>query len=223
MVAGLGEGRALELAEALARHSLIEHDSTSDGPRCRMLETVRVFVAERLAGRANASEVQRRHAGYYRGPGRTGRTAPAPRWPRRMAGPAADRGGQPGRRRRLVPRSRPRAAARLVLRPAALLAAGQRHPGSGPRLDRPAPARRRLPRPAGPRRAAVGGRSHRQPGRRRRGGSAASQELAPLLTEIDAPYLHAVCQLAMAWAATIVRDSTAPSGSGCSAKPILTP
>jgi predicted ATPase len=31
-----------------------------------MLETVRAFVAERLAARPDAAEVARRHAGYYR-------------------------------------------------------------------------------------------------------------------------------------------------------------
>ena len=65
-VAGLGEDRALDLTEALVRHSLIQLDSTGDEPRCRMLETVRVFVAERLAARADAAEVRRRHASYYR-------------------------------------------------------------------------------------------------------------------------------------------------------------
>jgi hypothetical protein len=34
-------------------------------PRARMLETVREFVAERLAARPDAAEVGRRHAGYY--------------------------------------------------------------------------------------------------------------------------------------------------------------
>jgi predicted ATPase/class 3 adenylate cyclase len=65
-VAGLEEDRALELLEALARHSLIQLDSTGPGPRCRMLETVRAFVAERLAARPDAAQIQRRHAGYYR-------------------------------------------------------------------------------------------------------------------------------------------------------------
>jgi predicted ATPase len=65
-VASLEEDQALELTDALARHSLVQLGSTSDGPRCRMLETVRVFVAERLATRADAAEVRRRHAGYYR-------------------------------------------------------------------------------------------------------------------------------------------------------------
>jgi tetratricopeptide (TPR) repeat protein len=65
-VAGLEEDRALELLEALARHSLVQLDLSSEASRCRMLETVRAFVAERLAARADAAEVQRRHADYYR-------------------------------------------------------------------------------------------------------------------------------------------------------------
>jgi predicted ATPase len=65
-VAGLDEDRALDLTEALARHSLIYLDPGGDGPRPRMLETIRAFVAERLAARPDAAEVERRHAGYYR-------------------------------------------------------------------------------------------------------------------------------------------------------------
>jgi predicted ATPase len=65
-VADLDEDRALELSEALARHSLIYLDDGGAGPRSRMLETIRAFVAERLAGRPDASEIGRRHAGYYR-------------------------------------------------------------------------------------------------------------------------------------------------------------
>jgi predicted ATPase len=65
-VAGLDESRALELSEALARHSLIYLDSTGSGPRSRMLETIRVFVAERLAARPDMAAVRRRHADYYR-------------------------------------------------------------------------------------------------------------------------------------------------------------
>ena len=65
-VAGLEEERALELSEALARHSLVYADSTGLGPRSRMLETVREFMAERLAARPDADQVRRRHAGYYR-------------------------------------------------------------------------------------------------------------------------------------------------------------
>jgi predicted ATPase len=65
-VAGLDDDRSLELAEALVRHSLVQLDSGRDGPRCRMLETIRQFVAERLAARPDVAEVERRHADYYR-------------------------------------------------------------------------------------------------------------------------------------------------------------
>ncbi len=65
-VASLDEDEALERFEALARHSLIYLDPADDGPRLRMLETIRAFVAERLAARPDAAEIRRRHAGYYR-------------------------------------------------------------------------------------------------------------------------------------------------------------
>ena len=64
-VADLDEDRALELSEALARHSLIYLDSAGLGPRSRMLETIRAFVAERLAARPDTAEIHRRYAGYY--------------------------------------------------------------------------------------------------------------------------------------------------------------
>jgi predicted ATPase len=64
-VAGLDEDRALELSEALARHSLVQLDSTDRGPRLRMLETIREFLAERLAVRPDVAGVGRRHADYY--------------------------------------------------------------------------------------------------------------------------------------------------------------
>jgi predicted ATPase len=65
-VADVAEDRALELCEALARHSLVELDSAGPEPRARMLETIREFVAERLAVRPDAAEVGRRHADHYR-------------------------------------------------------------------------------------------------------------------------------------------------------------
>jgi predicted ATPase len=65
-VAGLDEDRALELSEALARHSLVYVEDTELGPRIRMLETIRAFAAERLAAWPDATEIGRRHAGYYR-------------------------------------------------------------------------------------------------------------------------------------------------------------
>jgi predicted ATPase/class 3 adenylate cyclase len=65
-VASLDEDRALELSEALARHSLIDLDRSGQGPRLRMLDTVGVFVAERLAAQPDATEIGRRHADHYR-------------------------------------------------------------------------------------------------------------------------------------------------------------
>jgi predicted ATPase len=65
-VAGLDEDHALERSEALARHSLIYLDPAGDGPRLRMLETIRAFVAERLVTRPDGAEIRWRHAGYYR-------------------------------------------------------------------------------------------------------------------------------------------------------------
>jgi predicted ATPase len=65
-VAGLQEDRVLELTEALARHSLVQIDGSDNGPRSRLLETVREFVSERLSARDDFAEVQRRHAEYYR-------------------------------------------------------------------------------------------------------------------------------------------------------------
>jgi predicted ATPase len=65
-VVGLAEDRVLDLSEALARSSLIQLDSTEPGPRLRMLNVIRGFVAERLAARPDAAEIGRRHADYYR-------------------------------------------------------------------------------------------------------------------------------------------------------------
>jgi predicted ATPase len=65
-IASLDEDRALDLTEALARHSLVHLDSTELGPRSRMLETIREFVAERLGARTDVLEIGRRHADYYR-------------------------------------------------------------------------------------------------------------------------------------------------------------
>ena len=65
-VAALDEDVALNLTDALARHSLISIDITDQGPRARMLEIIRAFVAERLAARPDVIDIQRRHAEYYR-------------------------------------------------------------------------------------------------------------------------------------------------------------
>jgi predicted ATPase len=65
-VAGLDDRRLLELSESLVRHSMVQPDSTADEPRCRMLSTVREFIAERLAARPDFGQIQSRHADLYR-------------------------------------------------------------------------------------------------------------------------------------------------------------
>ena len=65
-VAGLGEDQTLELTEALAQHSLLHVERASEDPRPRMLNTVRTYAAQRLAARADVDEIRRRHAAYYR-------------------------------------------------------------------------------------------------------------------------------------------------------------
>jgi predicted ATPase len=65
-VAGIDEDQALDLTEALAGHSLISLDVTDRGPRSRMLDTIRAFVAERLDARLDVADIRRRHAAHYR-------------------------------------------------------------------------------------------------------------------------------------------------------------
>ena len=65
-VADLSEDKALDLIDALARHSLVHVDPTGHEPRFRMLETVREFTAEQLATSTDLADVQRRHANYFR-------------------------------------------------------------------------------------------------------------------------------------------------------------
>jgi predicted ATPase len=64
-VTGLAEDQTLDLTEALARHSLINLDLTGEGPRPRMLDTVRAFVRERLDARPDAGDIARLHADYF--------------------------------------------------------------------------------------------------------------------------------------------------------------
>ncbi len=65
-VSDLPEDRALDLLDALAGHSLVNVDATDAGPRFRMLESVRELAAERLAASDDLSDVERRHAEYFR-------------------------------------------------------------------------------------------------------------------------------------------------------------
>ena len=108
--AGLDDDRALDLTDALARHSLVQVDRAGLDPRARMLETVREFVAERLEARPDVADIERRHAEYYRALAVRADLPLRRRRPERMARAPAVRGGQPGRDRALVSRPRHDAA-----------------------------------------------------------------------------------------------------------------
>jgi tetratricopeptide (TPR) repeat protein len=204
-VAGLDEDRPLELSEALAQHSLVYLDSTGLRSRTRMLETVREFVAERLAVRPDASEVGRRHAGYYRplaeqadrplrSPGQSeqlerlqaeaGNLAAAVRWYL-----AHDPGPLPHLFRVLwlfwTQEDLEREAWSWVQQ--LLPASGTLDPQARAELAWAAAV---LAVDTGDDAAAL----------------AARQRLAPLLAGISDPFLHAVAQLAMAWTSPIAGD-----------------
>jgi predicted ATPase len=205
-VAGLDEDRALELTEALARHSLIDLDSTELGVRPRMLETIRAFVAERLAARPDATEIRRRHAAYYlalaeradrplRGAGwsewaerlqaEDGNLAAAVRWYL-----AHDPGPLPHLFRVLLPlwavQSEILSEARAWVEQL-LPTAGSLDPQARAELLWAAAV---TAREVGDDAALIAGR----------------QRLAPLLETIQDPYLHAVSRLAMAWTSAIAGD-----------------
>jgi predicted ATPase len=204
-VAGLDEDRALELSEALARHSLVYVDNTEAGPRTRMLETIREFVAERLAARPDASEIARRHAGYYRAlaeqADRPLRGAGYSDWLERLQAEAGnlaaavrwylahDRGPLPHLFRVLW-----LFWSRLDLENQARPWVEQLLPAAGtldpqPRVELAWTAAM-IAIDTGDDTAAL----------------AARQRLAPLLAGISDPFLHAVAQLAMAWTVPITGD-----------------
>ena len=203
-VADLEEDGALELSEALARHSLVYVDSTRLGPRSRMLETIREFVAERLAARPDAGQIGRRHAEFYR--------ALAERADRPLRG-----GGQGEWLERLRAEAGNLAAAvRWYL---------AHDPGPLPHLfrvlwlfwlqgDLVGQARSWMEqfRPAAPlglqaraELAAVAAVLGAVTGDDA-AALAAGQRLAPLLAGIGDPFLHAVCQAAVAWTLPITGD-----------------
>ena len=204
-VAGLDEDRVLELSESLARHSLFYLDSTELGPRTRMLETVREFVAERLTARPDAAEVGRRHAGYYRAlaeqadrPLRgTGRSE----WTQRLGAEAGnlaaavrwylshDRGPLPHLFRVLY-----LFWSQQDLGREAWSWVEQLLPGFGTLDPR---ARAELAWAAAVLAGDIGDDAQ---------ALAARQRLAPLLPGISDPFLHAVARLAMAWTLPVTGD-----------------
>jgi predicted ATPase len=204
-VADLDEDRALELSEALARHSLVYLDSTGLGSRTRMLETVREFVAEGLAARPDAAEVGRRHAGYYRAlaeqADRPLRNPDETEWLERLQAEAGnlaaavrwylahDPGPLPHLFRVLwlfwTQQDLEREAWTWVQQ--LLPTAGTLDPQARAELAWAAAV---LAAAAGDDEAAL----------------AARQRLAPLLAGISDPFLHAVAQLATAWTSPIAGD-----------------
>jgi predicted ATPase len=211
-VAELTEDRALELSEELARHSLIYLDTSTPGPRSRMLETIRVFVAERLAARPDAAAIKRRHAGYYRAlADRPLRGAGHGEWLERLEAEAGNLAAAV--RWHLAHDPAPLPHMFRVLWPfwylwdhvgeargwvgELLLAAPSLGPQARAELEWTAVA---TANEMGDDAATL----------------AARQRLEPLLDSVDDPFLRAVCQLVVAWTAPItgdfdaaVRDATA--------------
>ncbi len=184
----------MDVLAALVDESLVRQEHTTGEPRFRMLETVREFAAERLAGerraRGDSTGARRALHGVRRGGRRTG---PRRDRPNGRPRPGARRAGQPARGARLGGRARrgdgPRAPRNGRVRPLGLsrtvhrgarlarpraggvrigapAAPGGRRPDGG--LDRPASRRPRPGRRPGSRRAGAGAGSRRRSGRDRR-------------------------------------------------------
>jgi predicted ATPase len=202
--ADLDEDAALELSEALARHSLIYVDGGSSS-RSRMLETIRVFVAERLTARPDESQIRRRHADYYRALAE--RADPAlrraehgqclERLEAEAGNLAASVGWYLGHDRGLLPHllrvlwpfwflRDPMSAARAWI--------GQLLPAAGSFARQ---ARAELLWTAAVMAVEVGDDTT---------ALTACQQLTALQEVIDDPFMHAVSQLAIAWAAPITGD-----------------
>jgi predicted ATPase/class 3 adenylate cyclase len=204
-VAGVDEDQALELSEALARHSLVYLDRTDLGTRLRMLETVRAFVAERLAARPDAAGVARRHAGYYRALGeqadRPLRGLGQTQWAERLQVEAGNLAtavrwylaNDPAPLPHLFRVLRPFWAQRDHLGEARAWA-GQLLPTAGA----PDPqVRAELLWTAATTAVEVGDDP---------AALAARERLAPLLDGIGDPFLRALCQQAMAWTSSVAGD-----------------
>ncbi|GIF71664.1 ATP-binding protein [Asanoa siamensis] len=204
-VAGLNEDETLDLTDALVRHSLILLDHTELGIRCRMLETVRTFIAERLAASPDADGIRRRHADHFQALARQAdrplRGARQLEWVDRLQAEAGniaaavrwylahDPTPLPHLFRVLWPfwsqrdhLNEARAFVDQLLPTADTLAP---HPRAELLWTAAVTARE-----IGDDRAAL----------------AARDRLEPLLPDLDEPYLHAASLLAMAWTSTMVGD-----------------
>jgi predicted ATPase/class 3 adenylate cyclase len=204
-VARLDEDQALDLFEALARHSLIHLDRTELGSRLRMLGTVREFVAERLGARPDLAEIQRRHADHYRGLAEQAdvwlRGVGVGEWLERLEAEAGNLAAAVGWYLAHDPAPLPH-----LFRVLWLFWSARDHLGEArawvdqllPAADALDPqARAELAWTALVTADEVGDDS---------AVLAARQRLEPLLAGIDDPFLQAVSELAMAWAAPVVGD-----------------
>ena len=204
-VADLEEDRTLELTEALVRHSLISLDSTDHGPRLRMLETIRAFVAERLAIRPDAAQIQRRHADYYR------------TLAERADRPLRDAGQSEWLERLQVEAGNLAAAVRWYMAhdPAPLphlfrvlwvFWSLRDHMDEGRAwVERLLPAADSFDLQARAELAWTAAMNANEVGDEAAALSA-RERLAPLLETIQDPYLHAISRLAMAWTSAVVGD-----------------
>jgi predicted ATPase len=204
-VAGLDEDRALELSEALARHSLVYLDSTGLGPRSRMLETVGEFVAERLAARADAAQIGRRHAEYFRALGhqadRPLRGAGQAGWLERLQAEAGNLAAAVGWYLAHDPGPLPHLFRALWL----FWTRRDHEHEARPWVEQLLPAAGRLDSQAQAELAWVAAVLAVDTGDDS-AALAARERLAPLLAGIQDPFLHAASQLAMAWSLPIVGD-----------------
>jgi predicted ATPase len=204
-VAGLGEDRALDLTEALARHSLVQPDRTGPGPRLRMLETIRAFVAERLGARPDVTEIRRRHAQYYRAlaerADRPLRGAGQGEWAERLQAEAGNLAAAVRWHLAHDPLPLPHLFRVLWLFWELQDQLSEVHAWAGqllPTADALDPqARAELLWTAAVTAVEVGDDP---------AALAARQRLAPLPGRIDDPFLRALCQMALAWTAAIAGD-----------------
>ena len=210
-VAGIDEERALELTDVLVGHSLIYLDVGDLGRRSRMLETIREFVAERLAARPDAAEIRRRHADHYRAlveradrPMRHGRQN---EWVRRLQ---IDRGNLAAAVRWYVDHDRaPLPDLFRIMAPWAMW------PFLGMPVDLLIEARSLIDELM-PGVESLDAHSRTElfwgaavvalEASDGAGAHAAGERLEPLLEEIDDPYLEAVSRLVLSWNAAIADD-----------------
>jgi predicted ATPase len=205
-IAGLDEDSTLDLNEALARHSLISVDDTRLGARPRMLQTVREYVAERLAARPDAAEIERRRSHYYR------RLSDQSDQPLRGAGWVEWAGRLEAERHNIIAATRwcldhePQTVPHVLGSLLPLWALNNEFLGEArawverlmPNID-DLDRRGRMELLLA---AAVSARESASDADAR----AAHDALAPLLDAVDDPYLAAVSELAMSWTAAIVED-----------------